>query len=261
MQKPSSGKSLTEISSEAEKRFYQELQKEAAQKATRAREQRIPKDEVRIQKALEAVIIEAQRIARYVQAQTILDREEVQEDTLALQGIDQKTLIGTMEMEVPVQSKDALLRGRIDCVEYVPQGARLIDYKSALRADLPERYERQLQLYALLWHETRNEWAHEAYIIYPFTNMTYTIAIDPVRCERVGTEARSLIARLQRTASAEKLAMPGEVCKVCEFRPWCKPFWQWQTSETSFSLALERASWGLKGLLLTYKSSMPTGIF
>lgn len=67
---------------------------------------------------------------------------------------------------------------------------RLIDYKSALRADLPERYERQLQLYALLWHETFGEWPAEAYIVYPFTGATHKVAVDPAICLQVGHEAR-----------------------------------------------------------------------
>jgi hypothetical protein len=132
----------------------------------------------------------------------------------------------------------------------VPNGVRLLDYKSALRDDLPERYERQLQLYALLWQETRGEWPVEAVVIYPFTNTSYNVSIDPIVCQQVEGEARSIIARLQKALAAEQLATPGDVCQVCEFRPWCKPFWHWLASERSHLKALEQAIFGFEGEII-----------
>jgi hypothetical protein len=146
-----------------------------------------------------------------------------------------------------VNSHDGQFRGRIDYVEHLSKGIRLIDYKSAMRTDLPERYERQLQFYAFLWHEVRGEWPMEAVVVYPFTGATYQISVNPAECEHVVNESRVLIAQLQKWHLADKLAMPGDVCKVCEFRPWCKPFWQWQANEKSHTVALEKAFVGFEG--------------
>jgi hypothetical protein len=155
-------------------------------------------------------------------------------------------------VEVPVQSQDGLLTGRVDYAERLPNGGiRLLDYKSALRDDVPERYERQLQIYALLWYETFDEWPTEALIVYPFSGTVHNIPIDPATCLKVGQEARQIIRSTQEAFNAERLASPGTVCTVCEFRPWCRPFWRWQASHTSHSHALEQAANGFEGIIST----------
>jgi len=158
---------------------------------------------------------------------------------------------GSIMVEVPVQSQDGLLAGRVDYAERLPTGIRLLDYKSALRDDLPERYERQLQLYALLWYETFGEWPEEAAVIYPFTGAMHRVSVDPETCRRVADEARMLINQLQEGLPAEQLATPGEVCTVCEFRPWCRPFWMWQAKHPNLSIALQQAVLGFEGEIIT----------
>jgi CRISPR/Cas system-associated exonuclease Cas4 (RecB family) len=154
-------------------------------------------------------------------------------------------------VEIPVQSQDGFLAGRIDYAERLPHGGiRLLDYKSALRDDLPERYERQLQIYALLWYETFGAWPTEALVIYPFTGTAHKVAIDPAICQQVGQEARLIAEKQQEDVHAEQLASPGTVCTVCEFRPWCKPFWRWQASHAAHSQALERAVHGFEGTIM-----------
>jgi hypothetical protein len=34
---------------------------------------------------------------------------------------------------------------------------------------------------------------------------------------------------------------------VCEFRPWCRPFWRWQAGASSRIEALDRAATGFEG--------------
>ncbi len=120
-----------------------------------------------------------------------------------------------------------------------------------MRDDLPERYERQLQIYALLWYETFGEWPTEALVIYPFTGTAHTVAVDPAICQQVGQEARLIAETLQEDVRAEQLASPGTVCTVCEFRPWCKPFWRWQAGHAVYSQALETAVYGFEGTIVT----------
>ncbi len=248
-QSPPQVSSLTEVAEEAKRRFAQELQKQEDEKAKRPRELRLLIDEARIQRAIESLIIEAQRRAQETWKESNDDRLTSQK-VLSVEGQPPNPLIeGQVETEVPVKSEDGLLHGRVDYVEHLPEGVRLFDYKSTLRTDLPERYERQLQLYALLWHETRGEWPNEAIVVYPFTGLTHHISVDPMTCTSIGEESRRLIAHIQTIQAAERLATPGDVCKVCEFRPWCKPFWQWQTQETVLVGALERAFLGFEGTI------------
>jgi hypothetical protein len=249
-QTPPQASEFAEVAKEAKRRFAQELQKQEDEKAKRPREQRLLIDEARIQRAIEALIVEAQRIVRQA-GKDSYDDKSVSQEPLSLEGhkSTDHILEGQVETEVPVKSEDGLLHGRVDYVEHLPEGVRLLDYKSALRTDLPERYERQLQLYALLWHETRGEWPSEAIIVYPFTGLTHRISVDPMTCTSVGEESRRLIAHIQTIRPTERLATPGDVCKVCEFRPWCKPFWQWQAQETVLAMALERAFLGFEGTI------------
>ena len=247
--------SLSAVAEEAQRKFLQELQKQEEEKAKHPREQRLPKDEIRINRAQESLITEAQRMIW-------MDKEVFHhKDVKHTQQLDQplwenkewaKIDIGEIaETEVPVKSQDNLFRGRIDYVEHLPTGVRLLDYKSALRTDLPERYERQLQFYAFLWHETRGEWPVEAIVVYPFTGTVHQVSVKSADCERIVSESRTLIASLQKEHSVDRLAMPGDVCKVCEFRPWCRPFWQWQASEKSHMIALEKAFLGFEGKIIS----------
>lgn len=240
---------------EARRRFLLELERQQEQKAQRPREQRLPWDEERVNRAIEAIMVEAFRL---VQAGTVDSgesalvtspphtmRASAEESTSPVAPSEDADV--AVEAEVPVRSQDGLFIGRVDCAEHTPAGTRLIDYKSAVRDDLPERYERQLQLYALLWHETKGDWPVAAEVVYPFTGVAHQVQIDPDTCERVGHEARALVARVHSTQVTDRLATPGDVCQVCEFRPWCQPFWHWQASESNHMRALERATLGFEG--------------
>jgi PD-(D/E)XK nuclease superfamily len=239
---------------EAARRFREELALQEMQKSARPREQMLARNEERVQRALEAVTVEALRLAEYPLGKSFVSEHKQQHTDMPIKTATSMNTNVSGEfvvVEIPVHSQDGLLMGRIDYAERLPNGGvRLIDYKSALRADLPERYERQLQLYALLWHETFGEWPAEALVVYPFTGATHKVAVDPEICRQVGFEARQVAQKLQEGLSAELLASPGTVCRVCEFRPWCRPFWKWQAGHASHSQALEDAVYGFEGTIL-----------
>jgi RecB family exonuclease len=202
---------------------------------------------------MEAIAVEALRLAKDIAGEHIVfqpswaDAGENRQRSVARNENDELIMV-----EIPVQSQDGLLAGRIDYAERLPHGGiRLLDYKSALRDDLPERYERQLQIYALLWYETFGEWPTEALVIYPFTGTAHKVVVDPAICQQVGQEARLIVEKLQEDLHAEQLASPGTVCTVCEFRPWCKPFWRWQAGHAIYSQALEKAVYGFEGTIMT----------
>jgi len=242
----------SEVVEEAYHRFRHELGLQEAQKNDRPREQMLPRDEERVHRALESVATEALRLAKQISIGKVEYEKRGTVATNTFRFPEMQNLSeGSIMVEIPVQSQDGLLAGRVDYAERLPTGIRLLDYKSAMRDDLPERYERQLQLYALLWYETFGEWPAEAIVVYPFTGAMHRVSVDPETCQRVGDEARLLIKQLQEGLPAEQLATPGEVCTVCEFRPWCKPFWMWQARHPNLSVALQHAVLGFEGEIIT----------
>jgi PD-(D/E)XK nuclease superfamily len=256
---PPAGKLDVEKVEEARLRFLKELEIQEEERAKRPRERGLPRDEIRISLAIEKVIEEALHVIRMggsalpenVSGGTREARTFNREDDKSSSKEEQTLLV---EVEVPVKSQDGLLYGRIDRAEHLPEGTHLVDYKSALRTDLPDRYERQLQLYALLWYETRGEWPKGGEVIYLLSGATYPISVEPEICQAVGAESRALISSLHRASPSDQLATPGDVCSVCEFRPWCKPFWRWQASETSLLAALRRAVLGFEGEIVSIEA-------
>ncbi len=242
------------IIEEAYRRFRNELASQEAQKNSRPREQTLTRNEERVHHALESVATEALRLPKQLSAGKMEHKRKGATPISSTTTRPPETgglSEGEIIAEVPVQSQDGLLAGRIDYAERLPEGVRLLDYKSALRDDLPERYERQLQIYALLWYETFGEWPAEASVVYPFTGSMYKVSVDPETCQRIGDEARMFIQKVYGGFTAEQLASPGDVCAVCEFRPWCKPFWIWQTRHSNHSLALQHAVLGFEGEIVT----------
>jgi CRISPR/Cas system-associated exonuclease Cas4 (RecB family) len=219
--------------------FLAALAEQERQAAARPREQTLSREETRVERALEAVVIEAQRLARSADT-PIRELATPMLDTAVSRDIP-------VQVEVLVRSRDGLLHGRIDRVERMSGGVRLVDYKSALRPDLPERYERQLQLYAAMWHDAADEWPVDGLVVYPLTATQHRVAVDPVVCEQVVQDAARGIARVLSARATEALATPGDVCKVCEFRPWCRAFWESQARDTHPSSALQQAAMGFEG--------------
>jgi CRISPR/Cas system-associated exonuclease Cas4 (RecB family) len=245
-----------EIAEEARRRFDQEIALQEQEAAHRSREQGLPRDQARVQRAIEALISTAQKTVGLSRSSLSSSQSTIHEMSIETFEESQSEMraTGEVEVEILVTSQDGQLRGRIDRAEHGSDGVTLIDYKSALRDDLPERYERQVQLYAWMWFQTRGVWPSTAEIIYPLTGRSYRVDIDPAVCEQIGVEATALIKRLEQSSSTDSLALPGDVCKVCEFRPWCRPFWHWQATEQIPSVALERAYWGFEGTIINIAS-------
>lgn len=245
-------KSLEEIAAETSERFAAELKMQRAKASERPREQGLPWNDNRTEQALQAAISECIRLVQAgfsfeASRQSTVDHSDMLNDAQSTQLPPVFSKNNSIALEAPVFSKDGLLKGRVDRAEKLPEGIRLIDYKSASREDLPERYERQLQLYALMWRDTYGEWPFEAQVYYPLRGVFFTVDITPETCERVAAEAVALVAGLARDGSVSQLATPGDVCKACEFRPWCRPFWLSQATEKKHMRALELAAIGFEG--------------
>lgn len=245
-----------QTAAEARQRFERELQNQIAEAASRPRERGLPRDQARMDCAAEATVAEALRVGG--EDSVVVTRSRPIGEHSASGGGDTRALQSpnstpAVEIEVLVQSGDGLFRGRVDRAEHWPEGLRLVDYKSALRGDLPGRYERQVQLYAFLWHEARGEWPVAGLVLYPLTATSHPVTVEPDTCQQLATETVSLVKRTQTEPSLAQLALPGDVCQVCDFRPWCRPFWQWQAAESSPTEALHRAKLGFQGKLTRFE--------
>jgi CRISPR/Cas system-associated exonuclease Cas4 (RecB family) len=256
-QKPIEAETTEQLAAETRRRFQAELHEQQTQSASRPREQSLLWDNDRTNHALEAVIAEAIRTQPLgiknifsSRSKTKTQKREPQENDSKFSNSSNVTPI---EVEVAVRSKNSVLQGRIDRVEKTANGTRLVDYKSAFRDDLPERYARQLQLYAFLWYETRNEWPIEAFVFYPLRGSFHIVSVEESICRQVAAESIDLVENVARKVRPTELASPGEVCKVCEFRAWCRPFWASQSGEEKQLRAIDKASVGFEGQVKTIK--------
>lgn len=240
-----------ETIAEARRRFQKNIQEQIEASEKHPREVGLPRNTDRIARAQEAIVFEAQKY--YAQEEHQIHYWHGDQNQSASQEHLKQLAAGSIEVEAPVQSKDGLFKGRIDRVEHNQEGVALIDYKSALRDDLPPRYERQLQLYAYLWHESRGDWPVKAFVIYPLTVSQHVVNLSPEDCNKVALEFRKMLEDFNREENYYALASPGEVCQVCDYRPWCLPFWNWQANEENLTKALENAYWGIKGKVTSIK--------
>jgi len=247
---PINAPSPEQIGPEAIRRFRAELAEQEHRKRERVREHTLQPAEERVQRAVQSIVIEAQRIARSANQHRQIVRythQRGQNEACLPHFPKFPSEGGTIWAEVAVQSRDGLLAGRVDYAERLPDGSiRLLDYTSALRSDVPERYERQLQIYALLWYETFGTWPGEAFLYYPLTGTMHQVQISPQACQQQGEEAHALVNTFLESPSAASLATPGSVCTVCDCRPWCQPFWHWQSGHKQPTEALTDATYGFE---------------
>ena len=128
---------------EARERFENELHHQEIDALARPREKSLPRDTTRVDRAIEAILLEATRYVELGFTPTSFIHSDPNESgknsTHEMPRIDLDSV--PMEVEVPVRSKDAYFR-RIDRVEHTSDGTVLC-FKSALRDDLPGRYQRR----------------------------------------------------------------------------------------------------------------------
>ncbi len=254
-QHPISAETTEALAAETHRRFQKELREQQEESASRPREQSLVWDIERANHALEASISEAIRTQNLsaVPKSSQSNKNKHLNDISGSINKHPSPALPEIEVEVEVFSKDRIIRGRIDRVERKDNAVRLIDYKSAFRDDLPERYARQLQLYAYLWHETRGIWPNEALVFYPMLGSFHKVPVDESTCKRVADESFAFIDGIQNQSKPFEKASPGEVCQVCEFRPWCRPFWTWQNGEKNQMHAVDRAKFGFEGSIKSIK--------
>lgn len=171
------------------------------------------------------------------------------------------------DVEVPLQSDTLRLSGRIDRIEYLGQGVRLVDVKTAANpgGSIPRNYRFQLLLYAAMWQELTGKLPDSVAIEWQDGSRSS----EAVSISEVEEVCISLTAsRLQLGMLKPPDGTPTEeVCCNCSYRTLCGKFqeverqsWVWQPSfvvglvERVVDLVTERS------LVITPEFSQPYGI-
>ena len=159
----------------------------------------------------------------------------------------------TVLTEQPVRSADGLFAGIVDHAERTDTGVFLQDHKTTTRTEVPEKFRRQLQLYASMWKDTYGMPVTRATLNYPLIGAVHPVSLNRSEVETTLKDARAAAARVTRagTSLAERTALgsPGSTCGICCWRPWCAPFWTWAGADSDPAEALSRSGAGWQGVL------------
>ncbi len=158
-------------------------------------------------------------------------------------------------IEYRLESGDGLLAGIIDRVELTDR-CQILDYKTSLVTD-EKRHAQQIKLYASLWFDRHGIWPDNGLLIYVLLRHEVPISIDPEECSelarRVREEARAIMRHPQ---NPEHLANPGPECRYCEFRPWCRPFWNNQSEPIDDYMFIKRAQAGFEAIITLFRATI-----
>ena len=219
--------------------FGLELERGRAEAALRPREARLAENRERSELALSAVlraVVSGSQAARGVWRGGSPSERASPEETQKLW------------VERAVGTRDGVFSGQVDRAEREGDALTLYDYKSSLLPDVPERYERQLLMYAAMWAQTTGESPTHGVLVYPLQGRKHRVDLAIERVTRALEESYAVVRRFEQSPSPKALAAPGDVCKVCAFKPWCEPFWNW-VQVADLPTALERASLGFEGAI------------
>jgi len=201
-----------------------------------ARERDLPWSTDRVQRAESAIIIAARRTWRA--------------RATAHSGGSQPLL------EQGLRSHNGLLAGIPDRVDRFQRGLRIVEYKthaSPSSEDIAEHTD-QLMFYAYLAFETYGEWPAEGLLSYVVAGHDVHVPIDPQRCLALANEAAVLAQSLIDVPDRVLTANPGLPCAGCEFRPWCRPFWNYQAERLATNPLDPALEWGIEGVVLAARS-------
>lgn len=226
----------TSVMARVRQQFLHELEQQRQEAGQRARERHLPENQARIEATLLAVLrdVTTGEVAARGAGSPGASEPKVLEDGK------------TIWVERPVATRDRQFAGRVDKAVKDGQKLALYDFKSSMLPDVPERYARQLQMYTEMWEATTGERPSRAVLVYPLQAKEFGIDISPPATRAALEASYEAVQPFKENRPPETLAKPGDVCKVCNFKPWCEPFWTWVT-EGSLPVAQERSALGFQG--------------
>jgi hypothetical protein len=166
-------------------------------------------------------------------------------------------------LEVPLQTPDGRIAGRVDAIRAGSVGVSIIDFKSGPLEDRPgeggrpeikENYATQMKLYAAVYHACRGTWPAVLCLV-AIDGTSRQVAFNPNECIILLQQARRILNRINCTvrdlsSSYDELlrilASPSpQNCSACLYRPCCPPYWN--------KRAVESGEWpnDIKGELLS----------
>lgn len=227
------------VMEQVKQQFLDDLEQQRREAQQRARERHLPENQARIEAALLAVL-------RDVTTGEVAARSAGEGGVRGSQGTMTEENGKITWVERPVTSHDQQFAGRVDKAVRDGQKLSLYDFKSSMLPDVPERYARQLQMYTEMWQATTGERPSKAVLVYPLQAREFVIDISPAATSAALEASKEAVQPFKEHRSPETLARPGDVCKVCGFKPWCEPFWSWVT-EGNLPLAQQRSVLGFQG--------------
>lgn len=133
------------------------------------------------------------------------------------------------DFEEELKTSDGKLIGKIDRVDRKSDGVVLVDYKSASAPDdeALASAEEQLAFYAYLWWRHNGAWPRYTIAQFVAVDRTVVEETDVERCLDIGRKIEEYADSLDlvNQLPATKVASPGEACRYCAYKPWCKPYW------------------------------------
>jgi len=142
-----------------------------------------------------------------------------------------------MQSEVPVKTSDGTVYGKIDAVQFHRDGVEIIDYKTGAITDVlygddsvKLAYEKQMKLYAGLFHSEYGTWPAKMTII-GLNGEVYNIRLEIDECLNIVEDAKRQLNRvnkliLNREPPDHLARASPNACKYCSFRPACSVYWK-----------------------------------
>ena len=149
-------------------------------------------------------------------------------------------------VEIELRDPSSGFFGRADRVERDGDSIRVVDLKTGLRQDEPTSDQRrQLLIYAFLVQRTYGEWP-KSVAVEDASGLQHVLILDPAEADVVLGEVES--ARDGFNSSVETgdfvaNAQPNpDICRWCDYRVQCGPFWDSLSSDWTNEPSLVRSS-------------------
>lgn len=226
-----------DLLSKVKDQFLRDLEYQRQAAAQHPRERGLPENQERISAALQAAlrVVKAGEVAAVGSGRSGKAEKRIIEETGR-----------TVWVERQVKSKDGQFIGRVDQAVKDSGSLILYDFKSSMHATAQERYSRQVQMYTEMWEATTGERPTRGVLVYPMLGKEFTIDISREATSDTLKTSYEAVKVFAGDATPDSLARPGDVCKVCSFKPWCQPFWNW-VAEGSLPTCQERSAFGFQG--------------
>jgi len=147
-----------------------------------------------------------------------------------------------------LESKDKLVGGRMDLIIEGTDEAEIIDFKTGVITEdvfddngesyleVKNEYQEQLKLYAYLYFDCNGKFPTQLSLV-DLAKQKFNVEFTAEECKAVFEEAKILLTDTNKSIDTATFnAKPSETnCKFCLYRPACKYYLQFLTTENYFN--------------------------